>query len=100
VVVGIGGEFLAFKLGGLFPQRDDILLCTIEHGLEIVKILACKSFCSQNDLMFAVYKRLCVIPLQDPVRSGHFGGFVIDRITLDLFTFAAEFGVAILQEFI
>ena len=54
----------------------------------------------QDDLAFGIDQRLCIVALDDAMRSGHLGGLVIRDVALDLFAAFPEFRFLFLQEHI
>jgi hypothetical protein len=54
----------------------------------------------QDDLAFGIDQRLCVVSLDDAMRSGHLGRLIVGQVALDLFAAFPDLGLLLLKKHI
>ena len=100
VIVAVGGELFALKVAWLLANGLHILLATLQHGRQIVVVLAIERFSVDDDLVFAIHQRLGVVALDHPMGGGHLRGLVVGDIALDLVPAFPDLGFFFLEKLI
>ena len=100
MIVAVGGQLLALKIGFLVSEGGDVFFCAFQHRREIFVILAAEGLGGENDLVLGIDQGLGVVTLDHAVRGGPLDRFIVDDIALDLFALAAELGFLLLEELV
>ena len=100
IIVAVRSELFSLKVIGLLANGLHILFGTLQHGVQVVMILAATRLGVHDDLVLFIHPCLCVVPLDHPVRRGHLGGLVVGDIALDLFLPLPELRFFLLQELV
>ena len=67
MIVAVGGQLLALKIGFIFSDGGDVFFCARQHRLDVFVILAGERLGREDDLMFGIDQGLGVVALDHPV---------------------------------
>ena len=99
-IITIRAELLAVEVVRTFADGPHVLLGSRHYGRQILVILAAKGLRMQDDLAFGIDQRLCVVSLDDAMRSGHLGRLIVGQVALDLFAAFPDLGLLLLKKHI
>ena len=84
VIIAVGGELFALKVIGLLANGLHILFGTLQHGVQVVVVLAATRLSMDDDLVLFIHQCLRIVALDHAMRGGHPGRLVICYVALDL----------------
>ena len=100
IIVAVRGELFALEVIGLLANGLHVLFATLEHGVQVVVVLAATRLGVHDDLVLFIHQCLRVVALDHAMRGGHLGRLVVRDIALGLVPTFSDLRFFLLQELV